>query len=71
MKIETEIQRHETAIKVLDAIGHFKKLKKVSIENFRITPNDFKYLRNHWRHEIEIYDMCIERMNKRYQKLMS
>jgi hydroxypyruvate isomerase len=65
------ITKHEQAIAILDAIEHLHsmiKLKKYSISGFSGT---FTELRKKYVHNIEIYTMCINRLQQRYDKLFN
>ena len=62
-------EKHETSIKLIDAISHFEKLKKLSEETINGNAKDYTYIVENYKHDIIIYSMCIERLRLRYNIL--
>jgi len=64
------IKQHEVCIEILEGINHFKRMidsRKESILGFAGT---FYDLRIKYTHDIEIYNMCINRLEERYYKII-
>ena len=71
-RINDKINTHEVLIQVLEVIRCCEQLKSIHLE--RIAPDS--YYRNFpdlvakYKYKVEIYDMCLIRLNERYQKLL-
>ena len=52
---------------ILQMIIDFKKKKEVIFSNMKMIQNDFFNLRQRYNHDIEIIDMAINRLVKKYQ----
>ena len=71
MTIKERINRQMLGLEVLEGIEYFEtriKLTKESINGFAGT---FPELNKKYEHNLIIFDMCIKRLNQRYNKIMS
>ena len=63
------IKNHELQIEILEAIQYFARMiehKQDSINGF---PGTFPDLKRKYLHNIEIYQMCINRLKQRYNEI--
>ena len=68
MKMKTKIEIHETCISLLEGIKYFTKLKKESIdEAYKYKLMQFMSLSNYKKRRSEIFQMCIDRLQLRYE----
>mgnify|MGYP000970647621 FL=1 len=68
MKTHELINKHQKCIEILEAIQTFEMLIKSAQENIDGFCGTFPELRKKYNHKLEIYQMCIERLMKRYEK---
>lgn len=67
-----KIDRHKTCIEILEGIDTFEN--RINLAQWDI---DFGFIRNfpklvmEYRHRIEIYKMCITRLEERYLNLLN
>lgn len=62
------ITTHEVCIELIEAITLFETFKKTRQESLEGVAGTFIAFRRKYTHDIEIYSMCIERLNLRYAK---
>jgi hypothetical protein len=60
---------HQTSIEILEGIDRFQNLVRLNYEHIRVLNRNFPHLIKKYKHNIEIYDMCIERLKQRYNNL--
>jgi hypothetical protein len=64
------IQAHEKCIEILDAIDTFERKMDHAIWDIEFGfIREFPKLVKEYKHRIEIYQMCIDRLNLRYKTL--
>ena len=63
------IDYHRTSIEILEGIDKFQNLVRLNYEHINILAGNFKHLIKKYKHNIEIYDMCIQRLKQRYDNL--
>ena len=69
MTTQELIEAHEKCIEVLEAIRTFERFIKSAHENIDGFAGTFPELRRKYIHRIEIYQMCITRLQERYSKI--
>lgn len=60
------IEKHEKAIEILEAIEHFKRRKKMSIEMINGFQGTFPRLRAKLVNRVDTINRCIKRLEERY-----
>ena len=70
-EIDTEnlINKHQLSIEILEGIQMFQKLRSNNIADINGFSGEFPRLRKKYVHQVEIYSMCINRLNLRYKSL--
>ena len=63
------IKKHQSCIEILVAVLTFEMLIKSGKENIDGFCGTFPELRRKYIHNVEIYKMCIDRLNLRYKTL--
>ena len=71
LPIHTMLRAHEEATEVLEAIKYFERRKKTTIENINGFAGEFNQLRSKYHRDIDTLNRCIDRMWKRYKRIMS
>ena len=69
MNTKETIKAHEKAIEILEAIAYFERIRKNTEESLNGFAGTFAELRMEYKHKLEIYSMCINRLYERYVKL--
>jgi len=60
------ILKHEKSIKILEAIKYFEKMICSKVDSINGFAGTFTELRKKYYHNIDIYNMCIDRLILRY-----
>jgi len=68
--IATLIEKHEKAIKILESIQAFEKRKELVNDSLSGFPGTFPELARSYKNRLVTLDMCINRMQEKYVKLM-
>lgn len=69
MTTTERIKKHQDCIEILEAIQTFEMLIKSGKENIDGFAGTFPEIRRKYIHNIEIYQMCITRLQERYNKI--
>jgi hypothetical protein len=63
------MNKHETAMAILEGIKSFERMMVVGRDNVELLKRvDLWNEKNKWNHKLEIYSMCIARLWQRYKK---
>ena len=62
------IEKHQRAIKILEAIDHFKRRKEIIQESIDGVAGEFTALKADLEYKIDILDRCIKRVYQSYLK---
>jgi len=65
------LKQHENCIEILEAIERFERFKSDKKYSIFFHSNYFTGMKKKLRHEIEIYEMCIKRLEERYKKQLN
>ena len=70
MDIQKEIEKHEKAIELLDAIEHFRNKKRCKLEDVDSKQGSLlPSLKKKWLEHAGMYEILINKLIKRYNKL--
>lgn len=69
MNTKETIKAHEKAIEILETIAYFERIRKTTEDSLNGFAGSFAGLRVKYKHKLEIYSMCINRLYERYVKL--
>jgi hypothetical protein len=69
MNAKELINKHQKCIEILEAVQTFEMLIKSAQENIDGFCGTFPELRKKYKHNKEIYQMCINRLMQRYENL--
>jgi len=70
MKTKLLIEKHQTCIEILEGIQRFERQIKLTQDNINGFAGTFSQLRRKYKHNIDIYNMCIVRLTERYKKVI-
>jgi len=69
--LESEIERHDKAEKILQAILSFRNKKKAIISHIEGFGGTFPRLRAKYVNDVDTINRCINRLHSRYKKVMN
>jgi len=69
--IDQLIERQQKGMEILEGIQHFLTLIKSTKQNINGFAGTFPGLKIKYEHNLEIYWMCVRRLEQRYKKVMN
>ena len=64
-------EKLETMLKIQEGINQFKLLIEIQLDNLGKHGKDFSFMRKKYLHDIDIYNMCINRLEERFIKQLN
>lgn len=65
------VKEHQNCIDIVDAIRHYLKRRININQNINGFGGQFPFLLQKYEHELMIIDMCINRLEERYNKVLN